>query len=111
MFKSCVNHGFQMVFANGYKVSCQFGASHYCSRRNLENFDYYADMYSKNPIIESPDCEIAVITTKNKAEDEFVTGEIISALGLDLSGDGMVSGWVSADDAAKIIAYVQGLEA
>ena len=102
MFRSCENKGFQIAFNNAYMISCQFSTFSYCSRRSFGGpFGEEKHM----PLVESEDCEIAIF--KN---GDFVTGEILENMGLNLSGDGMISGYVSADDVGKIIAYLVGLE-
>ncbi len=104
MLRSCDNRGFQIEFSNGYTVSCQFGTTNYCSRRS---FDLDKILSERNQhAVSSEDCEVAVITKKG----EFVTGEVFKAMKVDISNDGMVAGWVSADDVGKIIAYVKDME-
>lgn len=102
MFRSCENKGFQIKFSNGFIVSCQFGVFSYCRNRSFNSEDIHKEM--KVPVWECNDCEVAIINSK----DEFVTGEILERMGLNISNDGMVAGWVSADDVAKIITYVSG---
>lgn len=104
MFRSCENKGFHIEFRNGFRVSCQFGVFSYCSNRSLNSEDIHLEM--KVPIWECSDCEVAIINS----EEEFVTGEIFERMGLNISNDGMVAGWVNADEVAKIITYVSGLE-
>lgn len=108
-FSTNYNQGFQLKFDNGYYVSCQFGWFNYCSRRKWDS-PVYGTVEGR---VTSEDCEIAVVnsTIKGSAKDAFVTGRIIEELGLDISNDGMVAGYVNADDVAKIISYVQSLEA
>lgn len=105
MFRSCENKGFQIKFGNGFVVSCQFGVFSYCSNHSFCPEDVHKE--KKVPIWECDDCEVAIINSRN---GEFITGEILGRMGLNISNDGMVAGWVSADDVAKIIAYVSGLK-
>jgi hypothetical protein len=110
MFTSCLNHGFQIEFSNGYTVSCQFGKMHYCSRLS-PFFSFDEDL--KEDRICSEDCEIAVISPEKsglRMRNRFVTGKILKDMNLELDSDEMVASYVSADDVAKIIAYVQRLE-
>lgn len=103
MFRSCNNSGFQMKFSNGYIVSCQFSTVHYCSR---ESFGGEIGAELRERTIDSLDCEIAIIDKSG----HFATGKIIYQMGLNIPNDEMVAGYVNADDVAKIIAYVSGLE-
>lgn len=104
MFRSCENKGFQIEFANGYTVSCQFGGFNYCSKRTYDPDDFFKERNER--VWESEDCEVAII---DKA-GEFVTGEVFELMQLDISNDEMVAGWVSAENVAKILAYVSELE-
>lgn len=108
-FSANYNQGFQIKFNNGYYVSCQFGWFNYCSRRKWDTPVHKTIDWT----VTSEDCEIAVVNSrvKGSAKDAFVTGRIIEELGLGIHNDGMVAGYVTADDAAKIISYVQSLEA
>lgn len=110
-FNTNYNEGFQIHFKNGYYVSCQFGRFNYCSRRSF----YFCSPHSGTAEghVFSEDCELAVVNSniKGKASDAFITGKVIRELGLNIDNDGMVAGYVSAEDAAKIIGYVQSLEA
>lgn len=111
MFRSCENKGFQIEFSNGYLVSCQFGGFNYCAKRTYDPDKFFKEREER--IWESEDCEVAVINTNLDGGElnGFVTGEIFEQMKLEISNDEMVAGWVSADDVAKIIAYVSGLEA
>ena len=57
-FRCRRNEGFQVTFDNGYTVSVQFGAFHYCSARNM-NAKY--DDWKDNDVHESSDAEVAII--------------------------------------------------
>ena len=103
MFAITDRKGFQIKFENGYVISCQFGTTNYCSRRSYDPERFFEER--KMPLVKSDDCEIAII--KN---GDFVTGEILEQMGLDISNDEMVAGWVSADNVGKIIAYLVELE-
>ena len=102
MFNVVDNKGFQIEFSNGYTVSCQFGTFNYCSKRSFNESDFFKERHVS--VWESPDCELAVL----KGGD-FITGEVLDKMELHIGGDDMVVGWVSADDVAKIIAYVSML--
>lgn len=103
MFAITDHKGFHIRFENGYEISCQFGTTNYCSRRSYDTKRFFEEREMR--IVKSDDCEIAII--KN---GDFITGEILEQIGLDISNDEMVAGWVSADNVGKIIAYLVGME-
>lgn len=108
-FSTNYNRGFQIKFSNGYYVSCQFGNFNYCSRRrSLLPEDFFEEEKMHN--VTSPDCELAVVDPSKSGAEAFITGDVLSALGIEDRGDGMVIGYVSPEEAAKIIAYVSGME-
>ena len=76
--------GFHLTFKNGYTISVQFGPGNYCENENhFVAID--ADCASSN-------AEIAVWSST----DEMIT----------LAND-QVEGWLSADNVARAISYVQ----
>ena len=84
-FRICQGKGFQIKFDNGYTVSVQFGAYHYCDNRDnlsAESGDF----------VESANAEIAII----KPDD----GGFVPLI------DNDVAGYVTPDQIAKIIHYV-----
>jgi hypothetical protein len=67
MFYAFANKGFQVTFANGWKVSVMFGAGNYCQNR-FEDVDHRETV----PVwgsFHSDDAEVAVFTP----DDEFST--------------------------------------
>ena len=120
MFMSCLNRGFRIGFANGYEVSCQFGKNHYCERRSHNIDELIAEERFENPerMVISHDCEIAIMKRTNAQTSdefvEFVTKKVLDKMGFgqdDYRVDDMVAGYITADEVAKILSYVQGLEA
>ncbi len=97
MFRCQRNRGFQIVFANGYTVSVQFGGGNYCSRRynddgtSYENYDAWRTSSMEHS---SPDAEVAIWHGK---DGSFVD--------LDKTPSD-VFGHQTPDDVAKIIATV-----
>lgn len=91
MFTSTMRKGFHMTFENGLEVSTQWGAGNYCSNHFPADGDY---SFSKDA--ESSDAEIAIIYKGKFLNPQRFTDEKIS-------GDGMVSGYLSAEQVAKII--------
>ena len=89
-FVSTMNKGFHMTFANGLTVSVQWGAGNYCDNHFPANADF---SFSKPA--ESDTAEVAVWDKDEKWIDpqSFVNYEI--------GGDGMVVGWLTADQVVE----------
>ena len=105
MFASTENKGFQVTFANGYTISCQFGASNYCDHygRHLQP-DYIYKEEMRKPIHSCANCEVAIW---KKGTKKWVTMEVMEALGEEIGED--VAACVTPDEVAKIIAYLVAL--
>ncbi len=114
MFGITDHKGFQITFANGYTIRCEFGCGNYCERQYKGSIGAERDMY----MVRSKDCEVAIWENENPRE--LITGEICDAANLDISNDmefpdigslyqGDVAGWVTPDDVAKLIAYISSL--
>ena len=91
MFFSTMRKGFRMTFENGLAVSVQWGAGNYCDNHFPADMDF---SFSKDA--KSSSAEIAVIY-----KDEFLNPQHF--IDEEISGDGMVSGYLSAEQVAKII--------
>ena len=103
-FASTENKGFQITFSNGYTISCQFGASNYCANygRHLDpDYQYLEEMQKRIHTCEN--CEIAIW---KKGIKEWVTREVIEAIGMEVGYDDDVLANVTPDDVARIIAYI-----
>ena len=74
-------------FDNGYAVSIQWGAIHYCANKNLSD--------RSKPTDSSPNCEICIVDPKGDP--------------VKLGGD-WVKGWVSTEKLVGVLAYVQQSE-
>jgi hypothetical protein len=86
-FKSTLNRGFSMEFANSFLISVQFGGGCYCSNRDNEF------MSEKNQDVTfSHDAEIAVF---NPEGSMVLIGE-----------NDHVIGWVTPNEVAKVISIV-----
>ena len=86
------NQGFQIRFGNGYTVSVQFGAFHYCSNRDMTEGTCYDAWRKGQDVHVCPDAEVAIIDPNG----QFVQFE---------SGDS-VRGRTDPDTVGKIIAWV-----
>ena len=82
------NIGFNMTFENGFTISVQWGTENYCARR-FEKKDPRELRFWR-----SRTAEIAVLNEK----DEFIK--------INNGSDGVVSGWLSTDTVAEVIAIV-----
>ena len=86
--------GFQMEFENGYRISVQFGPYNYCEKRDKSRPETDSEVW------ESGDAEVAVIGPNG----DWATREAWQAIfGTGLTDD--VSGWVSPDGVAKMVAW------
>lgn len=90
MFKSTLNHGFQLVFSNGNTISVQFGAFNYCSRKDCLSFDIQADLKTK--YVTSQTAEVAIFNSKTGYWYQFGNGDT-------------VEGYVSADEIPALIDF------
>jgi hypothetical protein len=86
-FETTMNKGFMMQFANGFRISVQWGVLNYCTRKNdTEDFN----QPQNQDHWESATAEIAVF---NK------DGEMV-----ELTSNDVVAGWLTTDEVAKVIA-------
>ena len=91
MFLSTMRKGFHMTFENGLTVSVQWGAGNYCDNHFPADNDF---SFSKDA--KSSNAEIAILYKDEFLDPQHFTDEKIG-------GDGMVSGYLSAEQVAKII--------
>ena len=90
-FESTMRKGFHMTFNNGLTVSVQWGAGNYCDNHFPKDGDY---SFSKDAI--SSTAEVAIWKDNIWLDPyNFANHEI--------SGDGMVSGYLSPEDVADIL--------
>lgn len=91
MFLSTMRKGFHMTFKNELEVSVQWGAGNYCDNHVPKDMDF---TFSKDA--KSSNAEIAVIYKGKFLDPQHFIDE-------EISGDGTVSGYLSAEQVAKII--------
>ena len=104
-FLATRNKGFRMTFENGFAISVQWGVGNYCQRK--EDGEYGESM--KTEFWESTSSEIAVFNKE---------GSMIPITGYTLENkDGtednytdVVSGWLSTNQVAKVIAIVSSAQ-
>lgn len=102
-FASTENKGFTMTFANGYTISCQFGAGNYCDHYARKFASDYKFMEETHKSIHScGNCEVAIF--KNGVKGSVAT-EIVKQIGMDADECGCMY-CVTTDDVAKIIAHL-----
>ena len=80
--------GFRMTFANGYTLSVQFGAGHYCGNRNMP----FGAPPDADGFHSCPNAEVAVLTPTGKF--------------MKLGENDDVIGYQTANDIAALIATV-----
>jgi len=81
------NQGFSITFSNGWTISVQFGAGHYCQARNSDVL--LGGRHS------SSNAEVAILNPSN----DFIQPE-------GFYGDGCVMGWISPEDVSRLIQWV-----
>lgn len=91
MFVSTMRKGFQMTFENELTVSVQWGAGNYCDNHFPEDLDFTCSKDAK-----SSDAEVAVIYKGEFLDPTHFIDE-------EISGDGMVCGYLTPEQVAKII--------
>lgn len=101
--RSCENMGFQIRFSNGYMISVQFGTFSDCSRKSFDCSRIGEERTME--MVESSDAEVAIFYDSEFLENAKLE-KLLDEAGLELSGDGMVCGWVSADDIGRLIGYL-----
>ena len=106
-FTTSYNKGFQMTFGNGFSISVQWGVGNYCENHQKENGEW--NEATKHDFWSSNSAEIAVF-------NEY--GSMIPIAGYTLEKpDGkeesytdVVSGWLSTNQVAKVIAIVSSAQ-
>ena len=106
-FVSTHNKGFQMTFENGFRISVQWGVGNYCEKQMNTNYEWNES--TKHDFWSSNSAEIAVFNKE---------GSMIPITGYTLENkDGtednytdVVSGWLSTNQVAKVIAIVSSAQ-
>jgi len=88
--------GFHLTFENGYCISVQFGTGNYCQNKHEDRT--FSENFYKERDCSSADAEIAVWAPGNKGVDGALE---------ELDRYDQVVGWLSADEVARAISYVQ----
>jgi hypothetical protein len=104
-FTSGYNKGFRMTFENGFAISVQWGVGNYCEKKD----DGEWSESTKHDFWSSNSAEIAVF---NK-EGGFINirgYEIEKEDGTIEEYDDVVSGWLSTNEVAKVIAIVSSAQ-
>ena len=104
-FTSGYNKGFRMTFENGFAISVQWGVGNYCEKKDSGQWDEP----TKHDFWNSNSAEIAVFNKE---------GEFINISGYELEKeDGtvekvndVVSGWLSTNTVAKVIAILSSAQ-
>lgn len=103
MFRITQNKGFQLVFENGYEISCQFGYFNYCNNKSCTlNKEKDTDIY------ECKDCEIAIFHNSEWVENEDLNN-ILQKANVGNNSNGIVMGYVSSNEVARIIDVISNL--
>ena len=106
-FTSGYNKGFRMTFENGYSISVQWCVGNYCEKQMNTNYEWNES--TKHDFWSSNSAEIAVFNKE---------GSMIPITGYTLENkDGtednytdVVSGWLSTNQVAKVIAIVSSAQ-
>ncbi len=87
--------GFQQTFANGLKVSVQFGSTNYCDNKDT-------DCPENGRLVDCNTAEVAVMDTNNK--DKFVVGWPHS------SDYDQVAGWLTAKQVLAVMNWAESAD-
>ena len=106
-FTISYNKGFQMIFGNEFSISVQWGVGNYCEKQMNTNYEWNDS--TKHDFCRSNSAEIAVFNKE---------GSMIPITGYTLENkDGtednytdVVSGWLSTNQVAKVIAIVSSAQ-
>lgn len=98
-FVSTMRKGFYMTFENGLTVSVQWGAGNYCDNHSPEDNDFRCSKDAK-----SSDAEVTVIYKGEPLDPCKFTNDP------EVSGDGMVSGFLTPEQVAEILYIASTME-
>ena len=96
-FTSGYNKGFRMTFENGFSISVQWGTMNYCEKKDDGDFNES----SKHDFWSSNSAEIAVFNKE---------GGMVPIAGYILENTDVVSGWLSTNQVAKVIAIISSAQ-
>ena len=104
-FTSGYNKGFRMTFENGFAISVQWGVGNYCEKKESGQWDEstkYAEWDSNS-------AEIAVFNKEGGMVP--IAGYILENTdGTEENYTDVVSGWLSTNQVAKVIAIVSSAQ-
>ena len=104
-FTSGYNKGFRMTFENGFAISVQWGVGNYCEKKDSGQWDEPTkhDFWSSNT------SEIAVFNKEGNMIP--ITGYTLENTdGTEENYTDVVSGWLSTNQVAKVIAIVSSAQ-
>lgn len=101
MFKATLNRGFKLNFENGVSISVQWGYGNYCSNRDLKKgmMDPMKPEFALG--FESETAEVLI----EKGEGNPITPIYAESIGK--SHDGLVCGWLTADEVVDAISWAK----
>ena len=106
-FTSGYNKGFRMTFENGYSISVQWGVGNYCENHQKENGEW--NEATKHDFWSSNSAEIAVFNKEGNMIP--ITGYVLENTdGTKENYTDVVSGWLSTNQVAKVIAIVSSAQ-
>ena len=101
------NHGFHILFDNGYAISVQFGPHNHCNYRPEDNS-------ATSRFVSCTDAEVAVLYCPPDSSDpfdvSFVTGYVLAKMMLNLHHDDEVARNVKPAELALLVSYVSSLK-
>ena len=95
-------YGFNVRFDNNYRISVQF--THYNNYENKLN-----STTNRYDHTEYYDAEVAIFYDKDEHTRNFVTGNILAKMMLNLPHDDEVAYRVTPNEVARIISYVSNI--
>ena len=104
-FTSGYNKGFRMTFENGLSISVQWGVGNYCEKQNSGEWNES----SKHDFWSSNSAEIAVFNKEGSMIP--IAGYVLENTdGKEENYTDVVSGWLSTNQVAKVIAIVSSAQ-
>lgn len=104
-FTSGYNKGFRMTFENELSISVQWGVGNYCEKKDSGEWNEA----TKHDFWSSNSAEIAVFN-KEGSMIPITVNTIEFANGTEESYTDVVSGWLSTNQVAKVIAIVSSAQ-
>ena len=106
-FTSGYNKGFRMTFENGFAISVQWGVGNYCEKRDSGEWNEA----TKHDFWSSNSAEIAVFNKEGRNSMIPIAGYTLENTdGTEENYTDVVSGWLSTNQVAKVIAIVSSAQ-